>query len=175
LFTDITGFSEVASKLRLQDTVSILSEYYSRLLQFAITRGGKLEEYLGDGLYISFFNEVEGQAARGAVATGIEMQPEYAKMLHGWMEYQHPFSDQNTHRIGIATGSVYTGFVGHPHERRNKLVGSPVNLASHLCQDLKKVGGGIAICQSTKELIGDEWPTFNSRSLPHGKAWTIST
>jgi hypothetical protein len=79
LFADITAYSEIAAKLRLHDTVGLLNEYYSRLAQFALGRGGKLEEYLGDGLYVSFFQEAAGQGARLAVATGFDMQASIRK------------------------------------------------------------------------------------------------
>ena len=174
LFADITGYTEIAAKLRLHDTVGLLNEYYSRLLPFAVGKGAKLEEYLGDGLYVSFFQEAAGQAARLAVAAAFEMQAEYQKILHGWKEYQHPVSDRNAHRIGIASGMVYTGLVGHEDERRSKLIGAPVDLAAHLCEDVKPFGGGIAICPQTKELIGDEWPHLKRRELVHGDAWTVT-
>jgi class 3 adenylate cyclase len=174
LFADITGYSEIAAKLRLHDTVGLLNEYYSRLVPFAIGRDGKLEEYLGDGLYVSFSQEAAGQAARLAVTTAFEMHAEYQKILHGWKEYQHPVSDRNTHRIGIASGTVYTGLVGHPDQRRSKLIGAPVDLAAHLCEDVKAFGGGIAICPQTKELIGDEWSDLKRHRLVHGDAWTVT-
>ena len=78
------------------------------------------------------------------------MYAEYQKLLNGWQEYQHPVSlRRNTLRIGIATGPAYSGLVGAPEERRSKLIGSEVNLAWHLCDDVKAVGGGIAICTHT--------------------------
>ena len=61
LISDITGFSEVAAKVRLQDSVAMLNEYYSRLLHLAIKDGGKLQEYLGDGIYISYVDEISSQ------------------------------------------------------------------------------------------------------------------
>ena len=143
------------------------------MVAIALSNGGKLEEYLGDGLYVSFFQGAPGQAARLAIKAAFEMQTEYEKILHEWQEYQHPVSDRNTHRIGIASGTVYVGLVGHEGQRRRKLIGAPVNLAAHLCEDAKSFGGGIAICPQTKELVGDEWPAFKRRKLARGEAWSI--
>jgi class 3 adenylate cyclase len=171
LFTDITAYTDIAGKLRLSDTVGLLNEYYSRLVQIAITHNGKLEEYLGDGLYFSFLQEAAGHAAQLAVIAAFEMQSEYRKILDGWIDFQHPVSNKNTHRIGIASGDIYTGFVGHPQQRRSKLIGPAVDFAAHLCEDTKPLGGGIAASQLTKELIGDGWPQFKRRTLAHGPAW----
>jgi class 3 adenylate cyclase len=172
LFADITQFSNVTRSLRLLDSVAMLNEYYNRLLDFPLKRGGKLEEYLGDGFYISFIEDISGQAARAAVSSALEMQMEYEKLLRAWKDYQHPVSDSNTHRIGIATGEVYTGNVGHPDDRRHKLIGTTVDLASHLCEDLKTVGGGVALCPRTKSFIDEsEFPSLRKHGFIHGEAW----
>lgn len=153
LFSDITGFSDIASKIRLDTAVALLNEYYSRLLPIAIGRGGKLQEYVGDGLYISFSLSSPAASARAAVTSAIEMQDEYQKVLNSWIQYAHPASISNTHNIGIATGFVYCGMIGHPQHRKEKLVGQAVNFAEHLCHTAKERGGGIIICSQTAEII----------------------
>lgn len=174
LFADITEYSRIAAEMGLHETVDLLNEYYSRLLPLAISKGGQLEEYLGDGLYVSFFDESAGQAARLAVSAAFEMHDEYGAILKGWKLFQHPVSDRNTHRIGIASGTVYTGWLGDEEHRRKKLVGTPINLAAHLCADTKALGGGITICPQTKELLGSEWPSFKRCKLDRGEAWTVT-
>jgi class 3 adenylate cyclase len=174
LFADITEYSGIAAEMGLHETVSLLNEYYSRLLPLAVAKGGNLEEYLGDGLYVSFFHESAGQAARLAVSAAFEMHAEYQAILNGWKLFQHPVSDRNTLRVGIASGIVYTGWLGDEEHRRKKLIGAPVNLAAHLCADAKSLGGGIAICPQTKELVGNEWPDFKGRKLDRGEAWTVT-
>jgi len=174
LFADITNYSAIAGKLRLNDTVGLLNEYYKRLLDVALEKGGRLEEYLGDGLYVSFPHEASSQAARLAVATAIEMNAKYSEVLKGWIAFHHPVSNANFHRVGIATGRLYTGLVGHPRERRTKLIGAPVDLAAHLCEDAKSFGGGIAICPRTRDLTRGEWPEFQRCILTHGEAWIVS-
>lgn len=174
LFADITEYSRIAAEMGLHETVDLLNEYYSRLLPLAIRKGGQLEEYLGDGLYISFFHESAGQAAELAVTAAFEMHAEYLTILRGWKLFQHPVSDRNTHRIGIASGTVYTGWLGDEEHRRKKLVGVTINLAAHLCADTKALGGGITVCPTTKELIGSKWPNFKPCKLERGEAWTVT-
>lgn len=168
LFADITEYSRIAAEMGLHETVDLLNEYYSRLLPLAIGNGGQLEEYLGDGFYISFFDESAGQAARLAVTAAFQMDKEYKAILEGWKLFQHPVSERNAHRIGIASGKVYVGWLGDEEHRRKKLVGAPVNLAAHLCEDTKSFGGGITICAKTKELIGGEWSSFKRSKLDRG-------
>jgi|YNPMSStandDraft_1061717.scaffolds.fasta_scaffold09294_2 class 3 adenylate cyclase len=153
LFSDITGFSNIASKIRLNTAVDLLNEYYSRLLPIATSRGGKLQEYVGDGLYISFSLSSPAASVRAAVTSAIEMQEEYQKVLESWIQYAHPASTLNVHNIGIATSFVYCGMMGHPQHRKEKLVGQAVNLAEHLCHKAKEQGGGVIVCSQTAEII----------------------
>jgi len=37
----------------------------------------------------------------------------------------------------------------------------------------KSFGGGVALCPRTRELIGNEWPQFERRTLAHGEAWIM--
>lgn len=153
LFSDITGFSSISSKIRLDTVVSLLNEYYNRLLPIAVSKGGNLREYVGDGLYISFSLSSPAASARAAIISAIEMQEEYQRVLNSWIQYTHPASTLNTHNIGIATGLVYRGMMGHPQHREEKLVGQTVNLAAHLCNIAKEHGSGIVICNRTYEII----------------------
>lgn len=155
LFTDIRAFSEIASKISLNITVSLLNEYYSSLLPLVLSRRGILQEYIGDGLYVSFTLDSPGASARAAVSCALEMQHVFNDIFQGWQKI-HPTSSQNAHCIGIATGSVYSGFIGHPKERREKLVGPVVNLAAHLCEQASAIGGGVLVDQETMALVNTE-------------------
>ena len=155
LFTDIRAFSEIASKISLNITVALLNEYYSSLLPLVLSRRGALQEYTGDGLYVSFTLDSPATSARAAVACALEMQSVFNDVLQGWQKI-HPTSPQNVHCIGIATGSAYSGLMGHQKERREKLVGPVVNLAAHLCEKSNELGGGILVDQETTALISAE-------------------
>lgn len=157
VFTDITGYSQIASHVRLQDSVAMLNDYYSHLLTCAVRSGGHLEEYVGDGLYISYRGEDLEQLARAAVASALKMQEEYANVLSRWKNFMHPVSDENTHSVGISTGLAYFGPVGEPSDRRKKLVGSPINRAAHLCAAGKGAENSIVICPDTMQLLGDDF------------------
>jgi len=175
LFSDIRAFSEIASKIRLQTSVELLNEYYSRLLSFALTKGGKLQEYVGDGLFISFSLDRPATSARAAVLTAVEMQGEFDEILYSWRQYNHPVSPRNTHSIGIATGLVHAGSVGHKKERREKLVGPSVNLAAHLCQAANELAGGVLICRETAELIRPDSFEVKPVNLPIGNYFQVVT
>ena len=153
VFTDIRAFSEIGKRTSQMVTVSLLNEYYSRLLPLALSRRGVLQEYVGDGLYLSFVLDSPSASARAALSAATEMQKEFDGILQGWMDYGHPSSKQNVHCIGIATGYVYSGMMGYTKDRREKLVGNAVNFSAHLCEAVKEIGGGILIDQETADLL----------------------
>jgi len=173
LFSDIRSFSGVMAKVRLEVSAMLLNEYYNRMTSFALTNGGKLLEYIGDGLYLSFSLDTPTSSARAAVKTAVEMQKEYDNILRSWQLYQHPVSEINKHKIGIASGLVYTGMMGHPRERREKLVGSPVNLAAHLCENTVEIPSGILISQHTADLIASSEFKVVSINTSLGKAFQV--
>lgn len=176
IFTDIGKFSDIASKVRLQTSVDLLNEYYTSLLNPVLENRGILQEYVGDGLFISFSLESGISSAEAAITSAIEMQKEYEKLLHSWKQYNHPISSEvNTHSIGIATGIIHTGLVGHPNEKRRKLIGSAVNLASHLCEEISKTGGGILICNETAKMLESNNLKMIEFDSSYAKAYTIQT
>jgi class 3 adenylate cyclase len=153
LFSDIKGFSKIASKVTLGVTVALLNEYYSRLLTHVLNSGGRLEEYVGDGLYVSFFLDSAALSAQAAVTAAIKMQQEYGEVVTSWRRYQHPVSEKNFHGIGVSTGVMNRSKVGTEEARREKLIGSPVNRSAHLCIEAKQSGNRILICEDTARLI----------------------
>ncbi len=163
LFTDIQNFSEIAKNTNIAVTVTLLNEYYGRLLPFALEKRGILQEYVGDGLYISFVLDSPNASARAALEVALEMQAEFDKMLQKWRKFQLPVSSKNTHCIGIASGPIYQGLMGYEKERREKLVGSAINLASHLCEAGIDFEGGVLIDRETYNLVKTE--NFDVKSI----------
>jgi class 3 adenylate cyclase len=167
LFSDIRAFSDIAKRTSHMVTVSLLNEYYSRLLPIALSRRGSLQEYVGDGLYISFMLDSPAASARVALLSAFEMQKEFDNILNGWRDYGHPTSSVNAHCIGIATGSIYSGLMGYQKERRDKLVGPTVNLAAHICEAAKSLGGGVLIDQETYNLVSVDGYDMRPVNIKH--------
>ncbi len=157
LFSDIRAFSYIPRNTSHNVTVRLLNEYYSRLIPPAISRRGTLQEYVGDGLYISFILDSPAASVRAAVSSALEMQKEFDSIIKGWRDYGHSVSPDNTHGIGIAAGSLYSGLIGYQKERQEKLVGPPINAAAHLCAEAKNMaGGGILVDEECYKLLSGE-------------------
>lgn len=154
-FTDINDYSEIAHNMSLHQAVELLNEYYRRMASHAINHHAFIEEYLGDGVYLSFQHESHAEAAIRALKCTMAMQMDFNSLIQEWRAYEYPISDLNYHNIGIASGEVYEGLVGHPLRRKRKLIGKPVDVAAHLVEEGKKHDACILVSEETRNLVVD--------------------
>ena len=154
-FTDINDYSTIAKEMGLHQSVELLNEYYRRLVAHAVEHDAILEEYLGDGVYLSFRRESQAEAATLALECSLKMQSTFDDLLHEWRAYEYHITDSNYHNVGVASGGVHEGLVGHPMHRRRKLIGRTVDTAAHLVEEGKKYGPCILVSESTRDLVSE--------------------
>lgn len=174
LFSDIKQFSQVVDTLSIETSVNLLNDYYARLLPKALQRGGELRDYLGDGMYISFGQDSLEIPAYSAVDAAFDMMREFALLIESWKKIIHFISQETVQGIGIATGAVYKGLMGHANARKEKLVGPSVNKAAHLCEEAKKAGGGVFICPKTAALLDPAQLQLTEIPTLRGNAFRIA-
>jgi len=155
LFTDINDYSCFAHQVSLYQTVNILDEYYRRMLNVALRHDAVFEEYVGDGVYLSFQGRSKADTVLSALNCARELQREYAELVQEWKKYQLPVTDQNFHNVGIASGDVFEGTIGHSQFRRRKLIGAAVDRAAHLVENAKEFGAAILVDTNTFDLLSN--------------------
>ena len=153
LFCDIRHFNKIAKNVRLKNVVSLINEFYSRLLPCALNTNGELVKFLGDGMFIKFQLPSVQMSVQSALDTALKMKTEFDDLIKSWRRFGHPVTELNTLCIGISTGDTYSGLVGPPDSRQNELIGPNVNLSSHLCDKAKELGGGIVVCSRSASFI----------------------
>jgi len=62
LFADIRRFSLMSETMTPRNTVSMLNEFFTEMVEVIFTRGGMLDKYIGDGLMAIFGAPVVGSA-----------------------------------------------------------------------------------------------------------------
>jgi adenylate cyclase len=131
LFADIVGFTRIAEKIKPEELVSILNDYFSLITTACELNNGTVDKYLGDGVMLVFgAPQPDKEHAFHAVSCALLVQRliEYEnekRMKNGLFPVQF--------RIGINSGSMLAGNMGSRERMEYTVVGDTVNLASRLC------------------------------------------
>ncbi len=146
MFSDLAGFTAMSERLGPQETVTLLNRYFDRMTEIVqIRRGGYLNKFLGDGIFVFFGAPVfqEDHPARGVIAA-VECR-EGAADFNRELAAETGSSPSLRVRIGLTTGEVMVGNYGSSQRYDYTAIGDPVNLASRLESSCKFFGAGI-IC-----------------------------
>jgi adenylate cyclase len=147
LFADIRRFSLMSETMTPRNTVSLLNEFFTEMVEVIFTRGGMLDKYMGDGLMAIFGAPVVGSAdADNALHVANEM-----------IRALGVFNSRRARRgsepieigIGLATGEVLAGSVGASKRMEYTAIGNNVNLAARLESANKYYGTAVLLAAAT--------------------------
>ncbi|MBV9829927.1 MAG: GAF domain-containing protein [Alphaproteobacteria bacterium] len=152
LFSDIRRFTTLAEAMSPQETVTMLNEYFTSMVEVVFAHGGMLDKYIGDAIMAVFGSAVPDISdADNAMTVATEMLRELARFnasrtAHGL--------DQIEIGIGIATGEVLAGSLGSSRRRLEyTVIGDNVNLAARLEGANKHYGSTVLLAASTVEAL----------------------
>ncbi|MGE3772307.1 MAG: adenylate/guanylate cyclase domain-containing protein [Gammaproteobacteria bacterium] len=155
LFADIANFTTLAERLGPQETVALLNEYFSEMVEVVFEHGGILDKYIGDALMAVYGAPLGApRDADNAVRSAIRMQQKLALFNAGRAQRGEPPLDV---RIGINSGLVIAGNIGSARRMDYTVVGDSVNLASRLESANKIYGTTILLSTSTAELLREDY------------------
>jgi adenylate cyclase len=146
-FCDVRGFTGLAEREPPERLVRILNTVLTGASTAIETRGGVVEEYMGDGVKALFGAPLEHDddaeravlAALDLAATLPELNREVARLGGGPLAIG----------IGINTALVVAGRMGSLSRLKYTVVGDGVNLASRLEGLTRRYGVGIVVSEST--------------------------
>ena len=156
LFSDIRNFTGMTETFGARETVAMLNDYFSEMVEVVSTRRGMLDKYIGDAIMAVFGTPFPGpNDADNAVSAAIEMMEKLrafnrARALRGL-----PPIDI---RLGVNTGEVIAGNIGSPKRVDYTVIGDSVNLASRLESANKFYGTGILISEYTRRVLQHDYP-----------------
>lgn len=159
LFADITQSSSLFKDLSAEEALDLLNEYFDRLGSVALRHRATIDKFVGDGIMLRFNvpRQINDFAA-AAVQCAVAMQNEFSLMRKEWLQVGYPV-DAVRHRIGIATGPVVGGLMGHPQYLSYTVMGESVNRSAHLCEEARQSRTGILVCKTTfemaREVVGE--------------------
>jgi len=148
LFSDIRSFTTLAEQLGAQPTVTLLNDYFARMVDCISQQGGMLDKFIGDAIMAVFGLPVPGEddedrALRAAIAM--------IRSLWEWNgergQRGEPTLDMG---VGLNTDFVVAGNIGSPKRMDYTIIGDGVNLASRLESACKHYGARILFSEHTQ-------------------------
>ena len=158
LFSDLRGFTSSAEHMSAENVIKVLNYYLHEMSEAILDHGGTLVCYMGDGIYAIFGAPLEQpDHAERALAAAREMLLERLPKFNEWMREQG-YGEGYFMGVGLNSGPVMTGNVGHERRMDYTGVGDVVNTASRIEGMTKGTPFSVLIAESTIELM-TERPT----------------
>jgi adenylate cyclase len=158
LFSDLRGFTSSAEDMPAENVITVLNHYLHEMSEAILAHGGTLVCYMGDGIYAIFGAplEYEDHADR-AMAASREMLLERLPKFNAWMRDQG-YGEGYFMGVGLNSGPVMTGNVGHERRMDYTAVGDVTNTASRIEGMTKGTPFSMLVAESTIEMM-TERPT----------------
>ena len=149
-FVDIRNFTSMAEKMRAEDVVSFLNEYFSGIVKCVIKTGGVVDKYMGDAVMSHWgaMGEVDNEA-ESAVLAALEMR----KFIQAFNQSLSSIGGRKNPTIrtgcGIHSGEIISGQIGSEERLEYTVIGDTVNVAARLEALNKPLGTDILISHDT--------------------------
>ena len=149
LFSDLRGFTASAEHMDAADVIRVLNHYLGDMTDAILAHGGTLVSYMGDGIYAVFGAPIEQEDhADRALAAAREMVDVRLPRFNAWTQ-ETGFGKGFQMGVGLNTGPIMTGNVGHERRLEYTAVGDTVNTASRIEGMTKGTGFSIFISEAT--------------------------
>jgi len=147
LFSDIRSFTSLAERIGPQPTVTLLNEYFARMVECISQQGGMLDKFIGDAIMAVFGLPVPGDDDEDrALRAAIEM----LRSLREWNRERDALGRPTVQiGIGLNTDSVVAGNIGTPKRMDYTIIGDGVNLAARLESACKHYGARLLVSELT--------------------------
>jgi adenylate cyclase len=152
-FCDLANFTNASESLGSDDLNRLLTGYFDLVTRTLQAHGATVDKFIGDAV-MAFWNAPKptaDHAWRGAVAA-LEVQHGLRALALQWGSVGLP---PLTTRIGLNSGTVLVGNVGHQNRLSYTVLGDAVNLASRLESLNKYYGTSILAGEETLVALGN--------------------
>jgi adenylate cyclase len=131
LFSDIRGFTSISEKMSPDEIASLLTEYFTEMVEIVFEHGGTLDKFMGDAMLALWGAPLAGDDdAERAVRAAMAMQHALARLNQEWRRQGR---QELSTGIGLNAGEVFAGNIGSNRRLEYTVIGDAVNTAWRLC------------------------------------------
>jgi adenylate cyclase len=145
LFSDIRSFTNISERMEPRVLLDFLNEYFSGMVESVMHHQGVVDKFIGDAIMAVFGAPVpEPDDALRAVRAALEMQARLRKINDAFRARGLPEIKTG---IGLHSGQVVAGNIGHVERMEYTVIGDAVNLASRLEGMTKELGCDVVMSE----------------------------
>jgi adenylate cyclase len=153
MFCDIRSFTTISESREPTETIELLNDYYTLMMDAITGEGGIVNQMIGDGLMSIFGAPVPREDHRQAAVLAARQMVELIRLFNEEQAAQGKVQIQIG--VGIASGRVVAGYTGTNNRATYTCVGDTVNVAARLEAHTKELGRPILIDENTRQGIDD--------------------
>ena len=153
MFCDIRSFTTIAEAREPAETIELLNDYYTLMMDAINGEGGVVNQMVGDGLMAIFGAPAPRDDHRQAAVLAARQMVELIRLFNEEQAARDKVQIQIG--IGIASGRVVAGYTGTQNRATYTCVGDTVNVAARLETHTKELGRPILIDEDTRSGLGD--------------------
>ena len=161
LFSDIRGFTTMSEHMSPDSIASLLSDYFTEMVDIIFANGGTLDKFIGDAIMALWGAPIpHADDPDRAVQAAIAMQRAIHALNEQWAAQGRPTISVG---IGINYGDTFAGNIGSHLRLEYTVIGDAVNVASRLCSNAK--GGEILISDPLYQVLKQKPPVDTREPL----------
>ena len=156
MFCDIRSFTTIAEAQDPAETIELLNDYYTLMMDAINGEGGIVTLMAGDGLMSIFGAPLPREDHRSAAVLAARQMMGLIRLFN--VEQAARGKVQIQVGVGIASGLVVAGYTGTQQRATYTCVGDTVNVAARLESHTKVLKRPILIDEHTRHGLGDDIP-----------------
>jgi adenylate cyclase len=153
MFCDIRSFTSIVESRDPADTIELLNDYYTLMMDAIGGEGGVVNQIVGDGLMAIFGAPLPNEDHRRRAVLAARQMVELIRLFNEERAAGNQL--QIEIGVGIASGPVIAGYTGTVHRATYTCVGDTVNVAARLEAHTKVLNRPILIDENTQRGVGD--------------------
>jgi adenylate cyclase len=131
LFSDIRGFTQLSESMKPDEMASLLTEYFTEMVECVFRHGGTLDKFMGDAVMAQWGAPIgTPEDADQAMSAALDMMAAMETLNRRWQSEGRPRLELG---IGLNYGEAFAGNIGSERRLEFTVIGDTVNTASRLC------------------------------------------